>query len=89
MEKTVISCNVCSRMKQEANHWFVAITPKDASEKRRGIAFGPSEVVIDEEDDSLILEDICGQECLHKRLSRWIESLNPTTKAPNQENEAL
>jgi hypothetical protein len=27
-------------------------------------------------------EDICGQECSHKRLSRWLDTLNSYLTAP-------
>jgi hypothetical protein len=75
MEVTTIICDVCRTHKQEANHWYVAITdPRVASSRLfDGIAFGTigSEV----NDPLLKVEHICGQECLHKRLSQWLESL--------------
>ncbi len=79
MDVNTVACDVCGRMKQETNHWFLAIAPVDTSDPRNnGIAFGTSEAVI-QDSTGLILEHICGQECLHKRLSRWFDDLNSLT----------
>lgn len=67
MEIPQIYCDVCGRAKAETNHWFVAVSnPKHV----KGIAFGPSDALFSPEFTS---EHICGQECLHKRLSQWLE----------------
>ena len=79
MEVNTVACNICGRMKQDTNHWFLAIAPADTSDPRsNGIAFGTSEAVL-HDPTGLILEHICGQECLHKRLSRWFDDLNSST----------
>lgn len=67
MEISSIFCDVCGSRKREVNHWFTAITRAGTS----GIAFGPAHAEYDAEDSALTVENICGQECLHKRLSQW------------------
>jgi hypothetical protein len=83
MERPVITCDVCGRVKGETNHWFLAIAPIDTSDPRsNGIAFGTSAAEL-EDPRGLIRQHICGQECMHKRLSRWIEASTaptPTTQ---------
>jgi hypothetical protein len=74
MKKPATFCDICSRAKQETNHWFIAVTDLAAKATgNTGIAFGTSDAEIDTRQLHLI-EDICGQECLHKRLARWIEA---------------
>lgn len=87
MVKTVVSCDVCGRDKKETNNWLIAIIPADDADGRIGIAFGPSEAVIDNEDGFLTIKNICGQECLHKCLSHWLESRKHITPTNIQESE--
>jgi hypothetical protein len=69
MKSTVITCDVCGQIKGETNHWFIALT--NAGHHEVGIGFGPADC--DHQTDTTIREDICGQECLRKRLSQWLE----------------
>lgn len=69
MEAVVITCDVCGQQRGETNHWFVA--GHDRSNLAAGIAFGPGDSVF---SDFVTVEHICGQECLHKRLSQWLEN---------------
>jgi hypothetical protein len=71
MDIATTACNVCGRMKRETNHWLkVYTTPLSTA-----ILFAPAAEPIDA--TGYVKEDICGQECLHKRLSRWLESQTP------------
>lgn len=76
MEITVITCDICGRTKGATNHWYVAITDPCTAQRSGscGIAFGP----VDAEtfDPGMKREHICGQECLHKRLAFWLETLS-------------
>lgn len=68
MEVNTKACNQCARLKQETNHWFkVYTTPLSTA-----ILFAPAAEPID--PAGYVEEDICGQECLHKRLNAWIGS---------------
>ena len=75
MESTQITCDVCLRIKGETNHWFKAVFDPIAPV---GIAFGTSDATIGD-PTGLVIEHICGQECLLKRLSRWVATPNPIT----------
>lgn len=72
----VLICDVCGRQKGSTNHWYVAITDPPTAELpgSEGIAFGPIEA--ETFDPALKREHICGQECLHKRLSQWLETVS-------------
>ena len=72
MDVATKACDVCGRQKQETNHWLVAVM-KDGFE---GIIFQPAEATEEPRNPRVIYEDICGQECAHKRLSRWLDELN-------------
>jgi hypothetical protein len=78
MDVSTVACNVCGRQKQETNHWLVAIV-RDGFE---GILFQPAEACSDPRNPDFKYEDICGQECSHKRLSRWLDTLNSYLTAP-------
>jgi hypothetical protein len=54
-------------MKKLTNDWLVCVTRPTGAE---GIAFGPSDSVVN--DPEAKVEDICGQECAHKRFSIWL-----------------
>ena len=56
------ACDVCFREKHEANHWFRVWARSDALQVR---PWGEDRLAIKD-------EHICGEECLHKRLSRWL-----------------
>ena len=72
MRTNAVICDVCTRQKQETNHWLVAIVRPFYE----GIIFEPADAVEDPHRDDVIYEDICGQECAHKRLSVWLDELN-------------
>ena len=79
MEVLTKACDVCGRQKQVANHWFIAvIDPAQKATGNVGIAFGPASAVIDN-PQLFVVEDICGQQCAHKRLDRWFESQTVTS----------
>lgn len=60
------ACNVCGRLKQEFNHWLV-LTPS-----RHCITFIPASMPVESVFESDVVEDICGADCAHKRLSQWL-----------------
>lgn len=74
-----VACNICERQKQEVNHWFVAIVRPEFE----GILFQPAEATGEPRNPLLTYEDICGQECAHKRLSRWLDDINAVFNAPD------
>jgi hypothetical protein len=81
MESVQITCDVCGRVKQETNHWFKAVVDP-VHPNPAGIAFGTSAAEVGDSD--LKIEHICGQECLHKRLSRWIEGTIASTSTTQE-----
>jgi hypothetical protein len=60
-----ITCDVCGRGKGEANHWLVATSPVGRPDH---VGFVPSEDRGATEAQGLIVEDICGADCAHRRL---------------------
>ena len=72
MRSNAVICDVCKRQKQETNHWLVAIVRP----LYEGILFEPAESVDEPRRDNVIYQDICGQQCAHKRLSAWLDELN-------------
>lgn len=72
MDVNTVACNVCERQKQEVNHWLVAIVKPDFE----GIIFLPADAAQSPRVEGYQYEDICGQACAHKRLSRWLDDLN-------------
>lgn len=65
MHEVVCRCDECNTEKREADHRFLVMaTPNQF-------------IVTDLKRSSPISmanqEHICGQECLHKRLSQWLE----------------
>jgi hypothetical protein len=74
-----VKCDICGLQKQETNHWLVAITRPGME----GLLFLPAEAAENPHIPGFTYEDICGEACLHKRLSRWLTDLNapaPTTQ---------
>ncbi len=59
---------MCGRAKSETNHWLVAITRQGMG----GIMFVPAEAVETPRREGYTYQDICGQECAHKRLSQYL-----------------
>jgi hypothetical protein len=78
MEDTAITCDVCGRRKQETNHWIVAIVPTGEDATVPGIAFGPIGVDVSD-DPNLATEHLCGEACVHVRLSRWLDDLKASS----------
>ncbi len=72
MDVATKACDICGRHKQETNHWLVAVM-RDGLE---GIIFQPAEATEEPRNPRFTYEDICGQECAHKRLSRCLDELN-------------
>lgn len=62
----VTQCNVCGKIKGEANHWLAAMTN---DEMPGCIAIGIAESF----QNYLGQEDICSQECMFKRIAPYIE----------------
>jgi hypothetical protein len=68
-------CDVCGKDKGETNHWF-AVWAINEMEFR---VLPWQEAV---EASSLEkCQHICGEECLHKRLSQWLDINSKTTPA--------
>jgi hypothetical protein len=73
MNILTVKCDICGRQKQEVNHWLVAIVRSDYE----GIIFQPAESCADPRNTlDYRYEDICGQECAHKRLSAYLDEVN-------------
>jgi hypothetical protein len=71
MDVATKACNVCDRIKQDTNHWVVAIVRPGYE----GIIFVPAEAAQDPRVEGYEYEDLCGQNCAHKRLSQWFGEL--------------
>jgi hypothetical protein len=69
-----ISCDVCGRVKGEANHWWIVITYPD---RANHIAFGPANTKAAEGSK---VEHICGEACAHIRLARALSPDQPNTE---------
>jgi hypothetical protein len=67
MEISTLECDVCGEQKSDKEQWFVAITTADM------ITFYPAGRWA---SDRWKAEDICGQECCHRRLSQWLDEAN-------------
>jgi hypothetical protein len=79
-----ITCDICKRPKELTNHWQVAITKPGLE----GVLFLPAEAVESPRHADFVYEDICGQECCHKRLSRWLDDLNAPSTVSNESEAA-
>lgn len=74
MQNTTCRCDGCGVEQGDANGWFAVranlwfvVVPFEAAVEERAVQEH---------------EHICGQECLHKRLSQWLETnsrSNPAT----------
>jgi hypothetical protein len=82
MRNQQVICDVCGRMKADTNHWFIVLTRGDSS----GIGFAPAsaEPYVDHSNN---LEHVCGEMCLHVRLTRWIEQRNKPAAPATMEGE--
>ncbi len=74
MLKATYICDICGAKRKEANHWFSA---------RLGYARGtPSSVTFQRWEDSDEHDShLCGQECVHKMLDKW---MSEPTSSPAQ-----
>jgi hypothetical protein len=61
-----ITCDVCGAAMKEDNHCLIVVTVPFSP----GIAFAP---IGTQYPDDAVIEYICGQTCMHKRLSQWVE----------------
>ena len=78
MISDAVTCDVCGRQKQETNHWLVAITdPGFAS----GIVFVAADSLA-ERESRYAYDDLCGEGCALKRLSRWLSELKAANSTP-------
>jgi len=67
-----ITCNVCGIAKRQNNHWFVA---RVSAVGVCGIAFLPiNDPIAHDPVPGVTVEHICGDTCMHKRLSQWLET---------------
>lgn len=73
MDITTIKCDVCGQHKLETNHWLVAGTRPAAEFKE--IVFLPAESRRAPRFGEWQYDDLCGEGCAHKRLSRWLTDL--------------
>jgi len=71
MDVNTVKCDVCGRQKQETNHWLVAVAMPGID----GVMFVQAENALTPREPSYKYEDICGQECAHKRLSQYLATL--------------
>jgi hypothetical protein len=70
MLKKIYVCGCCGAERKEANHWFIL------QRTRVGFAlhtwaWAQREGQLDEDD----VEHLCGQECAHKMLGRFMEEV--------------
>jgi hypothetical protein len=70
MEVTTLECDVCGEQKSDKEEWFVAISTVDM------IRFCPASEWANDRWVVRKPEDICGQDCCHRRLSQWLDEAN-------------
>ena len=58
-----ISCDICGREKQETNRWW------KVKEMADHVRIAKAEVPV-----PLPYKDVCGQNCLHRLVDRWMET---------------
>lgn len=64
-------CSVCRQINEHSTPWLVAISNPDLA----GLIIQPAETITEPRNPELTYENICGESCAHKRLSRWFTSL--------------
>lgn len=77
-----VTCDVCGRVKGEANHWLIAFSGADKP-AAVGFVSAADRQELDGLSD-LVIEDLCGADCAHKRLQRTLDA----QKTPAQPQEA-
>jgi len=75
MQNVICSCDVCGAEKRAENRWYLL----SADDTFRVEPWGDSTAPLSGH------EHICGQECLHKRLSQWLETNSRPAPANSQE----
>lgn len=68
-----ITCDICGRAKGETNHWLVATSSEG---QPAHVAFAPFEGGDYIVTEGLVIEDICGADCSHKRLQRALDAMH-------------
>ena len=64
----IYKCDECGVTKQDSNHWFLAVI--DYYFAVYGWEVSPLKRYI---TNNSVTEHICGQSCLVKRFSKWVE----------------
>lgn len=76
-------CDICGALKGETNHWFIAYEVNGIV----GIMFIPADKVTSRRDLSHAkIDDICGQECAHKRLSQFLDTFQGAATNGNHQS---
>lgn len=76
MQNTIFRCDVCGAEKEDINGWHSI----NVSGGRFTVGHWE-----DWQESIIDLEHVCGQECLHKRLSQWLEATARPTPEITQE----
>jgi hypothetical protein len=66
MRKEQVICDVCGKLKQDTNHWFV-ITVIDNGDKMRSVI-----LTTGSERNNTESIDLCGESCVLKKVSELI-----------------
>ena len=78
-------CDVCNRVKQESNHWFIVkLDPKVVFEVWFWADMNIEPVPYTFVDQPVAPMHICGEECLHKKLNEFLQSRSIVTKEVSQ-----
>jgi hypothetical protein len=87
MQAPPFLCSICAAPKLATNHWQVAITRPGFE----GIIFQPEETIDSPKHPDFVYEELCGQNCCIKRLSRYLDDLKaaftPETETPDDHAE--
>jgi hypothetical protein len=78
MEYPAYNCDICGKEKHATNHWFAVRALNEMSFEVMTWA----EAI--ETSNLSICEHVCGQECLHKRLSQWLDINSKTSPASSE-----
>lgn len=86
MQNLICRCDVCGVEKGNANGWFL-VEPAPWDFTVVPWEFRSPLLELEESGDSIAsgVDHICGYECLHKRLSEWLENISRPTPANSQE----
>jgi hypothetical protein len=64
-------CSICGAPKLTVNHWQMAISQPGVE----GVSYQPIETIEEPRNPLFIYEELCGQSCTHKHLSRYLDNL--------------